>query len=134
MKIFAIRILSLTYSSSSCESNWSTFGIVRPNDFGILSPSWEFSIKTGTTLSTLKRRKLFKSKKEKRKKEWVGICYVKLEDKRENSLKIKCKRRNWFEELVFRWWVVSKGCRPEDDSIDFDEDNEVTSLMPSFID
>ena len=39
LKIFAIRILSLTYSSLGCESNWSTFGIVRPNDFGILSPS-----------------------------------------------------------------------------------------------
>ena len=39
LKIFAIRILSLTYSSSGCESNWSTFGIVRPNDFGILFPS-----------------------------------------------------------------------------------------------
>ena len=30
--------------------------------------------------------------------------------------------------------MVSKGYRPEDDGIDFDEDNEVTSLMPSFID
>ena len=39
LKIFAIRILSLTYSSLGYESNWSTFGIVRPNDFGILSPS-----------------------------------------------------------------------------------------------
>ena len=29
-------------------------------------------------------RKLFKPKK-KEKKEWVGICYVKLEDKRENT-------------------------------------------------
>ena len=58
LKIFAIRILSLTYSSSGCESNWSTFGIVRPNDFGILSPSWEFSIKIGATLSTLKKDKI----------------------------------------------------------------------------
>ena len=32
------------------------------------------------------------------------------------------------------WWVVSKGCWPEDDSTNFDEDNEVTILMPSFID
>ena len=39
LKIFAIRILSLTYSSLGYKSNWSTFGIVRPNDFGILSPS-----------------------------------------------------------------------------------------------
>ena len=38
LKNIAIRILSLTYSSPGCESNWSTFGIVRPNDFGILSP------------------------------------------------------------------------------------------------
>ena len=45
-------------SSLGCESNWSTFGIVRPNDFGILSPSWEFSIKIGTTLSTLKKKKI----------------------------------------------------------------------------
>ena len=30
--------------------------------------------------------------------------------------------------------MVSKGCQPEDDSTDFDEDNEVTILMPSFID
>ena len=58
LKIFAIRILSLTYSSLGCESNWSTFGIVKPNDFGILSSSWEFSIKIGTTLSTLKKEKI----------------------------------------------------------------------------
>ena len=58
LKNIAIRILSLTYSSSGCESNWSTFGIVRPNDFGILSPSWEFSIKIGATLSTLKKDKI----------------------------------------------------------------------------
>ena len=58
LKIFAIRILSLTYSSLGYKSNWSTFGIVRPNDFGILSPSWEFSIKIGTTLSTLKKEKI----------------------------------------------------------------------------
>ena len=58
LQIFAIRILSLTYNSSSCESNWSTFGIVRPNDFGILSPSREFSIKIGTTLSTLKNEEI----------------------------------------------------------------------------
>ena len=58
LQIFAIRILSLTYNSSSCESNWSTFGIVRPNDFGILSPSREFSIKIGTTLSTLKKEEI----------------------------------------------------------------------------
>ena len=58
LQIFAIRILSLTYSSSGCESHWSTFGIIRPNDFGILSPSWEFSIKIGTTLSTLKKEKI----------------------------------------------------------------------------
>ena len=38
LKIFAIRILSLTCSSSGCESNWSEFGIVRTNDFGKLSP------------------------------------------------------------------------------------------------
>ena len=30
--------------------------------------------------------------------------------------------------------MVSKGCRPKDDGIDFDEDNEVTILMPFFID
>ena len=30
--------------------------------------------------------------------------------------------------------MVSKGCQPEDDGMDFDEDNEVTILMPSFID
>ena len=30
--------------------------------------------------------------------------------------------------------MVSKGCRPEDDGIDFEEDNEVIILMPSFID
>ena len=58
LKIFAIRILSLTYNSSGCESNWSTFRIIRPNDFGILSPSWEFSIKIGATLSTLKKDKI----------------------------------------------------------------------------
>ena len=58
LKNFAIKILSLTYSSSGCESNWSTFGMVRPNDFGILSPSWEFSIKIGTNLSTLKKEKI----------------------------------------------------------------------------
>ena len=29
--------------------------------------------------------------------------------------------------------MVSKGCRLEDDGMDFDEDNEVTILMPSFI-
>ena len=58
LQIFAIRILSLTYNSSSCESNWSTFGIVRLNDFGILSPSREFSIKIGTTLSTLKKEEI----------------------------------------------------------------------------
>ena len=58
LQIFAIRILSLTYNSSSCESNWSTFGIVRPNDFGILSSSREFSIKIGTTLSTLKKEEI----------------------------------------------------------------------------
>ena len=58
LKIFAIRILNLTCSSLGCESNWSTFGIVRPNDFGILSSSWEFSIKIGTTLSTLKKVKI----------------------------------------------------------------------------
>ena len=58
LKIFAIRILSLTYNSSGCESNWSTFRIIRPNDFGILSPSWEFSIKIGTTLSTLRKEKI----------------------------------------------------------------------------
>ena len=73
-------LLSLTYSSSGCESNWSTFGIVRQNDSGILSPSWEFSIKISTTLSILKKEKIvFK------KNEWVGIRYVKLEDKRENT-------------------------------------------------
>ena len=72
--------MSLTYSSSGCENNWSTFGIVRPNDFGILSPSWEFSIKIGTILSTLKKEKIILKKNE-----WVGICYVKLEDKRENT-------------------------------------------------
>ena len=43
-------------------------------------------------------------------------------------------QRNWFEELVFGWWVVSKRCQPKDDGLDFDEDNEVISLMPSFID
>ena len=58
LQILAIRILSLTYNSSSCESNWSTFGIVRLNDFGILSPSREFSIKIGTTLSTLKKEEI----------------------------------------------------------------------------
>ena len=58
LKIFAIRILSLTYNSSGCESNWSTFRIIRPNDFGILSPSWEFSIKIGTVLSTLIKEKI----------------------------------------------------------------------------
>ena len=58
LQIFAIRILSLKYNSSSCESNWSTFGIVRPNDFGILSPNREFSIKIGTTLSTQKKEKI----------------------------------------------------------------------------
>ena len=50
LKIFVIRILNLTYSSLGCESNWSTFGIVRPNDFGILSPSWQFSVKICTNL------------------------------------------------------------------------------------
>ena len=30
--------------------------------------------------------------------------------------------------------MVSKGCRQEDDGIDFEEDNEVIILMPSFID
>ena len=30
--------------------------------------------------------------------------------------------------------MVSKGCRLEDDGTDFDKDNEVTILMPSFID
>ena len=30
--------------------------------------------------------------------------------------------------------MVSKGRRPEDDGIDFDKDNEVRILMPSFID
>ena len=80
LKIFAIRILSLTYSSSGCESNWSTFGIVRQNDFGILSLSWEFSIKISTTLSILKKEKIVFLKNE-----WVGIRYVKLEDKRENT-------------------------------------------------
>ena len=39
LKFFAIRILSLTYSSLGCESNWSTFGMVKPNYFGILSSS-----------------------------------------------------------------------------------------------
>ena len=34
----------------------------------------------------------------------------------------------------FGWWVVSKGCRPEDDDTDFDKDNEVTILKSSFID
>ena len=58
LKNIAIRILSLTYSSSGCESNWSTFRIVRPNDFGILSLSWDFSIKIGTTLSTLKKENI----------------------------------------------------------------------------
>ena len=58
LKIFAIRILSLKYSSPGCESNWSTFGIVRPNDFDIVSSRWEFSIKIGTTLSTLKKEKI----------------------------------------------------------------------------
>ena len=58
LKIFAIRILSLTYSSLGCESNWSTFGIIRLNDFGILSSNWEFSIKIGTTLTTLKKEKI----------------------------------------------------------------------------
>ena len=29
---------------------------------------------------------------------------------------------------------VSKGCRIEDDGTDFDEDNEIIILMPSFID
>ena len=69
LKIFVIRILSLTYSSSGCESNWSTFGIIKPNDSGIVSPSWEFSIKIGTTLSTLKKEKIVKKKKN----EWVGF-------------------------------------------------------------
>ena len=36
--------------------------------------------------------------------------------------------------LKNRWWMVSKGCRPKDDDKIFDEDNEVTILMPSFID
>ena len=58
LRNFAIRILNLTYSSSGCESNWSTFGIVRPNDSSILSPCWEFSIKIGTILSTLKKEKI----------------------------------------------------------------------------
>ena len=58
LKIFVIRILNLTYSSLGCESNWITFGIVRPNDFSILSPSWECSIKIGATLSTLKKEKI----------------------------------------------------------------------------
>ena len=30
--------------------------------------------------------------------------------------------------------MVSKGCQPEDDGMNFDEDNEVTILLPSFID
>ena len=30
--------------------------------------------------------------------------------------------------------MVSKGYRPEDDGIDFEEDNEVIIFMPSFID
>ena len=30
--------------------------------------------------------------------------------------------------------MVSKGCRLKDDDTDFDEDNEVIILMPSFID
>ena len=45
-----------------------------------------------------------------------------------------CERRNWFEELVFRWWVDSKRCWLEDDGADFAKDNKVTILMPSFID
>ena len=36
LKNFALRILSITCSSSGCESNWNAFGIVRLNDFGIL--------------------------------------------------------------------------------------------------
>ena len=58
LKIFAIRILSLTYNSSGCESNWSTFGIVRLNDFGILYLSWEFFIKIGKNLITLEKEKI----------------------------------------------------------------------------
>ena len=30
--------------------------------------------------------------------------------------------------------MVSKGCQPKDNGTDFDEDNEVTILIPSFID
>ena len=38
----------------------------------------------GTTLSTLKKGENCLNQKKK-KNEWVGICYVKLEDKRENT-------------------------------------------------
>ena len=82
LKIFVIRILSLIYSSLGCKSNWSTFGIVRLNDFGILSLSWEFFIKLGTTFKYIQKGE--NCLNQKKKIEWVGICYVKLEDKREN--------------------------------------------------
>ena len=49
LKKFAIRILSLTCSSSSCERNWSVFEMVRPNDLGILWQDdfpFSFSVKS----------------------------------------------------------------------------------------
>ena len=36
-------------------------------------------------ITTYKDELKQKTKKKKKKNEWVGICYVKLEDKRENT-------------------------------------------------
>ena len=102
--------MSLSYSSSGYESNWSTFGIVRPNDFGILSPSWEFSIKIGITLSIQKKEKIVKKKKN----EWVGICYVKLitivsfgyQCKVMMRVQDCCWRKKCASILVLGWFLI----------------------------
>ncbi|XP_065624479.1 uncharacterized protein LOC136065340 [Quercus suber] len=104
LKKFAIRILSLTWSSFGCERNWSAFEMVRPNDFG-----------------TFKKEKLLTPEKMN---DLVLFMYnLKIKEKRAKPLSTK-------EEIGLEnlspddEWLVADFVDSKDDSVDFDEDNE----------
>ncbi|KAK4595008.1 hypothetical protein RGQ29_018660 [Quercus rubra] len=104
LKKFAIRILSLTCSSSGCERNWSAFEMVRPNDF-----------------STFQRRNRLHQKKMN---DLVFVMYnLKMKERRAKPL--STKEEIGLENLSSDdEWLAANSVDLEDDSVDFDEDNE----------
>ncbi|XP_050292606.1 uncharacterized protein LOC126733355 [Quercus robur] len=99
LKKFAIRILSLTCSSSGCERNWSAFEMVHS-----------------------KRRNRLHHKKKMN--DLVFVMYnLKIKQKRAKPL--STKEEIGLENLSSDdEWLAADSVDSEDDSADFDEDNE----------